>query len=188
MREEWLPDMAVVFPVRKCDDGRPEWLFIKKLRKIGVGKWNGPGGIGDPKETPRRIASRELKEELGLVASPLSLTLVAVIDSTTQETEHLFVQGRVWIYFAWKWAGIPVPAPCEVAEPTWFREAPPHEDLMAGDPFWLPRVLSGERLHVKVLYGPERKTLIGDVETSVIPYSLILLDSLHPHRSFAPSP
>ncbi len=181
MKEEYAPDMAVVFPARKRRDGLPEWLFIRKLRKIGVGKWNGPGGVANPKEAPRRAASRELREELGLIAHPLSLMLVAIVDSTTQETERLTVKNRVWFYFAWEWTGTPVPAPSEVAEPTWFKEVPSHDDLMPGDPFWLPRVFSGERLHVKVPYGPGRTALAGPVETSMIPYSLTLLDRILYH-------
>ena len=41
-----------------------EILLIRKLRGIGAGKVNGPGGKIDPGESPLEAAVRETREEL----------------------------------------------------------------------------------------------------------------------------
>jgi len=41
-----------------------EILLIRKLRGLGAGKINGPGGRIDPGETPLACAVREVEEEL----------------------------------------------------------------------------------------------------------------------------
>jgi hypothetical protein len=52
----------------------------------------------------------------------------------------------------------------EMENPEWYPiEAIPLNRLMLADPFWLPRMLSGEKGVVWTEYGPRQETLIGDV-------------------------
>tara|TARA_B100000674_G_scaffold478036_1_gene474683 strand:- start:984 stop:1259 length:276 start_codon:yes stop_codon:yes gene_type:complete len=58
---QWTPDMrATLMFIR---DGN-EVLLMRKLRGIGAGKINAPGGKIEPGETPLEGAIRETQEEL----------------------------------------------------------------------------------------------------------------------------
>lgn len=46
---------------------------VKKDGDIHAGKWNGLGGKLEPGETPEECASREIREESGLIAKRLEL-------------------------------------------------------------------------------------------------------------------
>ena len=51
-------------------------LMIHRVKKDGdihAGKWNGLGGKMEPGETPEECASREIREESGLIARRLEL-------------------------------------------------------------------------------------------------------------------
>ena len=66
---------TVVFPIRD-----EKICLARKVRKVGVGRWNGFGGGIENGETVEDCAIRELYEECGVTAEKSSLNKVGVID------------------------------------------------------------------------------------------------------------
>ena len=113
-------------------------LLMRKLRGIGAGKINGPGGKVEPGETPLAAAIRETQEEVGV--TPLAPELRG-------ELTFYFHGGPVLhclVFLAHDFAGAPVRT--AEAEPLWFGlDAVPYEEMWADDRHWLPLLLAGER-------------------------------------------
>jgi 8-oxo-dGTP diphosphatase len=111
---------------------------MRKLRGIGAGKINGPGGKVEPGETPLAAAIRETQEEVGV--TPIAPELRGELDFYFRggPTFHCLV------YLAHDFAG--VPARTAEAEPLWFAaDALPYGEMWADDQHWLPLLLAGER-------------------------------------------
>jgi len=71
---------------------REEVLLIKRGRPPAMGAWSLPGGGQEMGETAEACARRELLEETGLLAGPL--TLIAHVDSI-----HYDAQGRIEYHY-----------------------------------------------------------------------------------------
>ena len=133
--KRWTPvdPATLVFVV---SDGRI--LLIRKKRGLGAGKVNGPGGRVEPGERPEVGAARELREEVGLRAGPL-----------TRLGDHRFqfIDGYsiyVHVYWTSEVAGTAVET--DEASPFWCDvDAIPFEEMWQDDQYWLPLVLQGRR-------------------------------------------
>lgn len=68
-------------------------LLARRVHEPYVGYWIAPGGKIKAGESPREAASRELKEETGLIADELQLR--AVISETSPRDDH---QWLLFIY------------------------------------------------------------------------------------------
>lgn len=71
-----------------------ELLLIEKLRGLGEGLVNAPGGKVEPGERPREAAVREVHEEVSLTVDPAtverSAELLFVLDGTPHSRCHVF--------------------------------------------------------------------------------------------------
>jgi 8-oxo-dGTP diphosphatase len=155
-------EATIVLLVRDDGNGNNEVLLAKKTRRIGVGKWNGAGGEIKPGETHRKAAVRELKEELGVIANPTHLRHAAVIDCHNTIDDGTVIICRVWVYLLHQWEGEPHETEDGgLIDPTWFPRnlLPPHSEMMPGDPYWLPIVLTGGKVYGIIPYGPDQKSL-----------------------------
>ena len=129
----WKPvDVATLcFVVR---DG--EILLIRKLRGIGAGKINGPGGRLETGESIEACAVREVQEEVGV--TPRDLTAMG-------EQRFQFIDGysiHVHVFVARGCTG--AVRVTEEAIPLWTSlDAIPYEEMWEDDIIWLPRVLGG---------------------------------------------
>ena len=124
-------------------------LLIEKLRGIGMGKINGPGGKIDPGETPGECAIREVQEELHITA----------LDPVKR--------GELWfsmsnlpdihchVYTATQFTGTPtatdeaIPYWCEIADI-------PFERMWEDDSYWLPQALKGVTFDARFLFEEEK--------------------------------
>ena len=131
-------------------------LLIEKLRGIGEGKINGPGGKIDPGETPEECVIRECQEELHITC----------LDPVKR--------GELWfamsdlpdihchVYTSTKFEGVPtatdeaVPYWCEIGEI-------PFERMWEDDSYWLRQALEGQTFDGKFLFSQE-KILWDDIE------------------------
>jgi 8-oxo-dGTP diphosphatase len=112
-------------------------LLMRKLRGIGAGKINGPGGKIEPGETALAAAVRETQEEIGV--TPLAPELRGELD-------FYFEGGPTWhclVFIAHAFTGEPVTT--AEAEPIWFSaDALPYDEMWGDDRHWLPLLLAGE--------------------------------------------
>ncbi|MFW6153027.1 MAG: 8-oxo-dGTP diphosphatase [Halobacteriota archaeon] len=113
-------------------------LLIEKLRGLGSGLYNGPGGKLEGDETPREAIVREVREEVGVdVVEP---TKVGELTFIHDGRPALFVH----VFRAESYRGRPTPT--LEAVPAWFdRTDLPFDEMWDDDHLWLPLVLDGER-------------------------------------------
>ncbi|YCM44821.1 8-oxo-dGTP diphosphatase [Verrucomicrobiaceae bacterium 227] len=124
-------------------------LLIEKLRGIGEGKINGPGGKIDPGETPEECVVRECQEELHITC----------LDPVKR--------GELWfsmsdlpdihchVYTSTEFEGVPtatdeaIPYWCEISEI-------PFERMWEDDSYWLRQALAGQTFDGKFLFNDEK--------------------------------
>src|SRR5690606_13478515 len=133
---DWRPDQVGTLLFLR-DGGRV--LLIEKRRGHGAGKINGPGGKPEPGETPLDCVIRETQEEVGV--RPLGPRLAGVFRFLDQADEDWLG----FIYVADAYEG--TPHTTEEAIPSWYPiDRLPLDRMWDDDRYWLPRILSGERL------------------------------------------
>jgi 8-oxo-dGTP diphosphatase len=122
-----------------------EVLLIRKLRGLGAGKINGPGGRIEHGESKLDCARREVEEELRV--TPLGL-------EERGELRFQFLDGhsiQAFVFIATDYRGEPT-ATAE-AIPLWTpRGQIPYEQMWADDRLWLPLLLLGKRFRGRFLF------------------------------------
>lgn len=112
-------------------------LLIEKLRGLGKGKINGPGGKLEPGESYLDAAIRETMEEVSV--TPLNPVLYGRLGFHFSDGYSLY--GEVFV--ATQWTGEASNSP--EAIPFWCPIAEiPYEKMWADDILWLPQVLDGK--------------------------------------------
>jgi 8-oxo-dGTP diphosphatase len=121
-------------------------LLIRKLRGLGAGKINGPGGRLEPGETALDCARREVEEEL--CVTPLGL-------QQRGELKFQFVDGHSIHGFVFTASGcLGEPQSTEEAIPIWTnRNAIPYAEMWADDRLWMPLLLEGRYFWGRFLFG-----------------------------------
>ncbi len=123
-------------------------LLIEKLRGIGEGKINGPGGKIDPGETPEQCVIRECQEELHITCL-----------DPVKRGELWFAMNDIpdihcHVYTATEFEGIPTAT--DEAIPYWCEiEEIPFERMWEDDSYWLRQALAGEQFDARFLFDHE---------------------------------
>ena len=123
-------------------------LLIKKLRGIGMGKINGPGGKIDPGETPAECVVRECEEELCITPkNPVKMGELWFAMSDIPDIHcHVFM--------AEDFDGTPTST--EEAVPVWTNISEiPWEKMWDDDVYWLPQMLEGKRFLGRFVFEGE---------------------------------
>ncbi|NLE00714.1 MAG: 8-oxo-dGTP diphosphatase [Fibrobacter sp.] len=132
----WIPAERAVLCFIKVDN---RLMLIHKKRGLGKGKVNAPGGRIEKDELPVDAAVRETQEEIGL--TPYNLVEMG-------ELHFIFTDGYSLhgvIFFADSYSGTPVET--DEAVPFWCDiDKVPYEDMWEDDHFWLPLLLSGQKM------------------------------------------
>lgn len=142
---DWQGEMlaTLMFIVR---DGQV--LLIEKLRGIGIGKINGPGGKIDPGETPAECVVRECQEELHI--TPKQPVKMGELWFAMSDMEDIHCH----VFMAHEFDGVPTPT--DEAIPAWTElDQIPWERMWADDPHWLPHMLDGKRFLGKFVFEGE---------------------------------
>jgi 8-oxo-dGTP diphosphatase len=138
----WEPDdVATLMFVRSGHDV----LLIRKLRGLGAGKFNGPGGRLEPGETPLEAAIRETIEEV--VVEPGDIA--ARGELRFQSVDGYRLHGYVFV--AHSYTGVPTVT--DEAIPHWFPiDRLPFDEMWADDQLWLPAVLAGSSIDGRFVF------------------------------------
>jgi 8-oxo-dGTP diphosphatase len=131
----WVPEIraTLMFVVQNFDV-----LLIEKLRGIGMGKINGPGGKIDPGETPLQSAVRETQEELHI--TPLKPRKMGELFFAMTDLPDIHCH----VFMARDFEGTPTRT--DEAIPRWTRmDKIPYELMWEDDKFWLPQMLQEGR-------------------------------------------
>ena len=129
-----------------------EVLLAMKKRGFGAGKWNGVGGKLKENENNLEAAIREIKEEIGIKVAARDLKPAGMLDfqfdsnSAWNQMSHIFLIET--------WSGEPTES--DEMRPQWYTiDRLPFEAMWVDDPHWLPRVLAGEVIEGKFLFGKD---------------------------------
>jgi 8-oxo-dGTP pyrophosphatase MutT (NUDIX family) len=149
-----MRDATVCLLVR----GDPPRQILLGLKKAGfaAGKYNGIGGKVEDRETVVEAAVRELEEEIRVRAAETDLQKVGHFTFLFREKPEW--NQIVHVFLIRSWQGIPQ----ETAEmaPAWFDvEEIPFERMWQDDSHWLPRVLAGERVRARYIYGADNASI-----------------------------
>ncbi|MBK1829355.1 8-oxo-dGTP diphosphatase [Verrucomicrobiaceae bacterium R5-34] len=142
----WQGEMpaTLMFIVR---DG--EVLLIEKLRGIGMGKINGPGGKIDPGETPLECVIRECQEELHI--TPIKPVKMGELWFAMSDIPDIHCH----VFTATEFEGTPTAT--EEAVPIWTKiEDIPWDKMWEDDAHWLPQMLEGQKFLGRFLFEGER--------------------------------
>jgi 8-oxo-dGTP diphosphatase len=142
----WRPvDRATLVLI--VEDGRI--LLIRKLRGLGAGKVNFPGGRVEGDESFAACAARETREEVGV--EPLDLTEAGELHFQFLDGYSIYVR----VFRAGGCAGEPQ-ATAE-AVPLWTPLAAiPFGEMWADDAIWVPRLLAGRPFSGRFVFDGER--------------------------------
>ncbi len=135
-------------------------LLGLKKRGFGAGKINGYGGKVHPGEDIAEAAVRELSEEAKMTGKRTDLEKIAEIDFFFPEVpaEKDWNQ-TVHVYVLRKWIG--EPQETEEMKPEWHTfDTIPLEKMWIDDPYWLPRVLRGEKMKASFTFGKQGESII----------------------------
>lgn len=136
---------AVVCFIKKDD----QVLLIHKLRGLGKGKINGPGGKIEKNETPLQAAMRETQEEVGL--TPLRLEQMG-------EIFFYFTNGyslHAHIFIASDYQGLPINT--DEAIPFWSAvNQIPYDKMWEDDIEWLPHILTGRHFKASFVFDDDK--------------------------------
>ena len=142
----WQPEIrATLMFIRDGDD----ILLIRKLRGIGAGKINAPGGKIDPGESSLEAAVRETEEELHV--APVDPRKMGELSFAMSDIPDIFVH----VFLARGCEG----EPKETVEaiPMWTHlHRIPYELMWEDDQHWLPRMLDGEKFRGRFYFEGER--------------------------------
>ncbi len=134
-------DRATLVFVRRGD----EVLLIRKLRGLGAGKINGPGGRLEPGESAIDCARREVEEEVCVTPTGLE---------QRGELRFQFVDGHSIHGFVFVATGyIGEPKSTDEAIPLWFRcDLIPYHEMWADDRLWMPLLLDGKHFRGRFVF------------------------------------
>jgi 8-oxo-dGTP diphosphatase len=143
---EWRPtEIAVLCFIFQ----KNEVLLIEKLRGLGAGKVNGPGGRIEAGESPEQAAIRELQEEIAV--TPIQLSRLGNLRFAF--TNRYFLE--CWVFRAEGYTG--APSNSSEAIPFWNSiETVPYERMWEDDRHWFPHLVKGQPFQGQFIFDGDR--------------------------------
>jgi 8-oxo-dGTP pyrophosphatase MutT (NUDIX family) len=143
-----MRDSTLVFLVKRNRKEIQEVCLAMKKRGFGAGRWNGVGGKVNEGESIEEGAVREAAEEISVKIKDLKK--IACISFVFPHNSLL--DQLVHVYFTENWEGEPQES--EEMNPKWLNVSDiPYSEMWPDDIFWLPRVLRGELIKARFVFG-----------------------------------
>jgi 8-oxo-dGTP diphosphatase len=134
----------------------PEVLLGYKKVRFGAGKYTGIGGRIESGERTVSAAIREMEEETGVVVEEKDLQQVGQL--TFLFPAHPAWNQIVHVFISKTWEGDPVES--EEVIPRWFPvDKIPYEKMWQDAAYWLPRILSGDRIRARFTFNSDNETV-----------------------------
>ncbi|WP_416405562.1 8-oxo-dGTP diphosphatase [Arthrobacter sp. LFS091] len=152
--------VTLCFLLRDAAGGEHVLLGTKKTG-FGRGKVVGVGGHLEEGETAEQAACREVMEEISVVVAPEDLVPAGTVDFVFPARPEWNMATTVFLTRAWD--GEPIES-VEIA-PAWFPvDRLPVERMWADAEHWLPAMISGQRIAVRVALAADNEN-VADVRT-----------------------
>src|SRR5918994_6183424 len=147
--------VTLCFLLRNGDVGR-EVLLGRKKTGFGVGKVVGVGGHLEPGETPVEAICREVFVEVSVEITPQDLVPAGTV-------HFVFPARPQWdmfttIFLAETWVGEPIES-IEIAPQWYVVDRLPVELMWADAEHWLPAMINGERLAIRVVLDEDNQSV-----------------------------
>lgn len=137
-------------------------LLAMKKRGFGAGKWNGVGGKPNDGELIEETSKREIMEEIGVVVK--NQELVAKIKFYFKNNQDW--DQEVVVYKINEWENEPQES--EEMAPMWYAiDKIPYDKMWVDDRFWLPKVLSGEKIEARFVFGENEEILEMEIKKNI---------------------
>ena len=137
-------------------------LLAMKKRGFGMNLYNGIGGKQDEGETILDTAKRETFEEIGVKVDNLEQVAILNFYTNNKTSEHQFDQ-QAYVYLVRSWKNEPIET--DEMSPKWFNvQEIPFNQMWEDDPFWLPRILAGEKLEADFIFDEQGHLLSHEIK------------------------
>lgn len=154
-----LPDVTLIFLVKKIDDKISEICLALKKRGFGMGKWNGVGGKLLEGESIENGAKRETKEEVDV--DILSFEKVAINEFHFSNNPEW--NQRVHVFVCDDWSGEIKDS--EEMSPKWFSiENIPYDKMWLDDRYWVPKILDGKKIEGRFFFENQDRIIEKEVK------------------------
>lgn len=135
-------------------------LLGRKKRGFGTGNYNGVGGKVEAGETVEQAMVRETQEEIGVTPKEYEHMATITFDEVMKGQRAKVIMH---IYIAKDFEGKPVES--DEVEPFWFDEDNlPYYNMFADDRFWMPKILSGQKVVGYFVYDDEFNLLSHEIK------------------------
>ena len=138
-------------------------LLPMKKRGFGEGFFNGVGGKKQAGENIFETMMREASEEIAV--KPNNAKLVAIIDFDFLEKGIVTSTEKMYVFTCEDYFGEITES--EEMKPVWFDlNKIPYEKMFPDDIYWLPKVLSGEKLFAKFSLNEKFNVTFKDIKVT----------------------
>ncbi|MFJ4208293.1 8-oxo-dGTP diphosphatase [Paenarthrobacter sp. NPDC089675] len=153
--------VTLCFLLRDDADGQHVLLGTKKTG-FGRGKVVGVGGHVEAGETAAEAACREVMEEINVVVRAADLVPAGTVDFMFPARPEWNMATTVYLTRAWQGE----PSESDEIAPRWYPVAQlPVERMWADAEHWLPAMIAGQRIAVRVDLAPDNQN-VAEVHTA----------------------
>ncbi len=132
-----------------------EVLLALKKRGFGEGNWNGAGGKVELNESIENAMIRETKEEIGVTPTEFEKVGYLVFNEIHNDERKIM---KLHVYICREWKGDP--SESEEMKPQWYKfKDLPLKKMWDADKYWLPQILTGDKLTGEFTLGDNNKVL-----------------------------
>ena len=151
-------------PSKKSDQKR-------KRKKVGSGKWVPPGGGTElTDKSQKHAAQREILQETGLFFPLSGFKKVGTLKGYLDRSSAPLWLVHLYMVIADKQASQSTFVPNEeYVDMRWFPLSDlPFADMLPGDRDWIPRLIQGEKLSVKLFFEGQARDLVSKEIRSIL--------------------